>query len=454
METMINEIVEKFKKEIEEFFHQEAVEIDRAEAFFTPRVSQVVTDLLAAYYEKVDEALLADKAGRKVSGLVVQRRSDSRQILTRLGTVEYRRTYYKQAMGGYCYPVDALAGVEAYERVSGGVSLDLVETALAMSYAKSSQTVTGGKISRQTVMNKIRQSSVPASRTVERRKVPVLHVDADEDHVHLQTGQNTIVPLISIYEGIEKRGKRGSCKNVFQISEYGKKPDDLWEEVLNELERRYDLEDTKIYLHGDGAAWIRHGLDWLPNSVFVLDRYHKNKAVKQAVSGIERKYGCQYEALLRKALREGDRDLACSIQESLLLRWPEHAETIHKGTDYLLNHFDSIHTFETDPEAANGGATEPHISNILSARLSSRPMAWSRVTLEKFVPLLAARCCTSDVQPAQVSEQVKRVRQKVIGRRHPVKHSLGLPDPERAVSLPGLSGKVTPLFIALRHFNH
>ena len=289
METMINEIVEKFKMDIEEFFQRDAVSIDNAEAFLVPRVNQVVTGLLAAYYEKVDEELRADKVGRKASGLVVQRRNDTRQILTRFGTVEYQRTYYKQKPDTYCYPVDTLAGVDAYERVSGGVSLDLVESAIAMSYAKSSQVVTGGKVSRQTVMNKIRQSSVPASKETERRRVPVLHVDADEDHVHLQTGKNTIVPLISIYEGIEKNGKRGSCKNVFHISEYGKKPEDLWEEVLNELERLYDLEGTKIYLHGDGASWIRQGLDWLPNSVFVLDRYHKNKALKLAVSGIERK---------------------------------------------------------------------------------------------------------------------------------------------------------------------
>lgn len=454
METMINEIVEKFKMDIEEFFDRDIVEIDSAEEFFVPRVSQVVTSLLAAYYEKADEELRVDKGSRKVAGLVVQRRNDSRQILTRLGTVEYQRTYYKQKLGGYCYPVDALAGVDAYERVSGGVGLDLVETAVTMSYAKSSQTVTGGKISRQTVMNKIRQSSVPVSEAVEHRRVPVLHVDADEDHVHLQTGENTIVPLISIYEGVEKKGKRGSCINVFHISEYGKKTEDLWEEVLNELERRYDLEGTKIYLHGDGAPWIRQGLDWLPNSVFALDRYHKNKALKQAVSGIERKYGCQYEALLRKALHEGDRDFFCSVRESLLIRWPEHAETIRKSTDYLLNQFDGIHIFDTDSEVANGGATEPHISNVLSARLSSRPMAWSRATLEKFVPLLATRRCTLDVQPGQVSEQVERVRQKIVGRKHPVKHSLGLPDPDRAVRLPGESGKVTPLYIALRRFNH
>lgn len=442
----------KFKKEIEEFFEKDEVQIERAEEFFVPRVSQVVTEMLAAYYEKSDEALLSDKAGRKEAGLVVERRNASRQILTRMGMVEYRRTYYKQKSGGYCYPVDALAGVDAYERVSGGVSLDLIEASLTMSYAKSSQMVTGGKISRQTVLNKIRQSAVPVCETVERRRIPVLHVDADEDHVKLQNGKNTIVPLISIYEGIEKQGKRGTCKNVFHISEYGKKSDTLWEEVLNELERRYDLDGTRIYLHGDGGAWIQKGLDWLPNSVFVLDRFHKNKALKATFAGTERKVSCQYEALLRRALHEGDRDFFCSIRDSVLLRWPEHTETIMENTDYLLKHLDGIHIFATDPEAANGGTTEPHVSNVLSARLSSRPMAWSKATLKKFVPILAAGCCMLHVQLPQVSPSVKQVQQRIFGRRLPLKYSLGLPDPDRAVTLPGRSGKVTPLYNALRCF--
>ena len=51
--------------------------------------------------------------------------------------------------------------------------------------------------------------------------------------------------------------------------------------VLSELEKRYDLKETNIYLHGDGAGWIQTGLEWLPNSQHVLDKFHKNKALKK-----------------------------------------------------------------------------------------------------------------------------------------------------------------------------
>ncbi|MBQ6206458.1 MAG: UPF0236 family protein [Oscillospiraceae bacterium] len=63
------------------------------------------------------------------------------------------------------------------------------------------------------------------------------------------------------------------------------KTEDIWDEVLTELEKRYDLSQTVIYLHGDGANWIRSGLEYLPNAVFVLDPYHKTNISGKA-SGI------------------------------------------------------------------------------------------------------------------------------------------------------------------------
>ncbi len=111
---------------------------------------------------------------------------------------------------------------EYYQRVSNGVGLELVDAAREMSYAKASRVVTSGLVTKQTVMRKIREAA-PAAEAVVRRKVPVLHADADEDHVKLQTGDRRIVPLISAYEGIERNGKRGVCKNVFHCSEFGRK---------------------------------------------------------------------------------------------------------------------------------------------------------------------------------------------------------------------------------------
>lgn len=443
MKNIIAVEIEKLKSEIEKFFEEDEVGLDVAESYFTQRIGEAVRGLLTACYEKKDAELLADKAGRKAAGLVVERRGDTRQVVTQLGVVSYRRTYYACREGGYSYPIDKVVGLESYQRISSGVGSELVDAAREMSYARASNVVTGGLVTKQTVMRKIREAT-PGIVPVVRKKVSVLHVDADEDHVKLQTGASRIVPLISVYEGIERKGKRGVCKNVFHCSEFGKKTEDLWEEVLTEIERRYDLTNTKIYLHGDGAPWIKTGLEWLPNSVFVLDRYHINKALKSAVSGIERKSGCQYEYHMRQALNKGDKEYFCSVRDSLLAHWPERNKTIQEATNYLLDNFDAIHIYTNDPESRNGGATEPHVSHVLSSRLSSRPMGWSAKTLRSFVPILAAGQCSFPAATTEPktgkTEKTKHIPTKTLP------FTLGLPHPDMVASMPAKNGKVTQLY--------
>lgn len=448
---MINQTIEKLKNKLEKFFENEIVNIDHAEEHLGQEISAAVLELLSGYYEQVDRELLEDKAGRRVAGLCVERRNEKRRVLTQLGQLEYQRTYYRMKDGTYCHPVDELAGVVPNQKVSGGISLALVEASRTMSYAKSSKFVTGGQVSRQTVLHKIRKS-VPKHDVIEsKRMVPVLHIDADEDHVNLQNGKNGIVPLVSVYEGIERYGKRGMCKNIFHYSAFGQSTEEFWEHVLNQIEERYDLEHTKIYLHGDGAAWIKQGLEWLPNSTFVLDRYHKNKALKQLVSGIDRTSGSQYEYLARQALSTGNREQLHMVHNRLLERWPHREKSIEEAFGYLDSNFDAIAIFHSDPEAANGGATEPHVSHILSARLSSRPMGWSKKTLERFVPILAAGAAVASGAHALASYMINST-EKPCTKRKVVPFSLGLPHPDLAVRLPGQAGKVTPLFHALRPF--
>ena len=451
MERIINEVTEKLNREIKEFFTGKHADISTAESYFGRRIAETVLELLQAYYEKCDWELLKDKAGRRQAGLSVERHGDKREVLTQLGRLEYERTYYKKASGGYEYPVDHVAGVEDYERVSSSVGLSLVEASLEMSYGKASEYVTGKQVSRQTVMNKIRAAR-PCQEPVEYRAVRELHIDADEDHAHLQTGKSTIVPLISVYEGVEHQGKRGVCKNIFHISEYGKSPSVLWEEVSDELERRYDLSGARIYLHGDGAPWIKEGLDYLPNCEFVLDRYHKNKAIKQLLSGIDRLSGSQYEFHIRKALNEGDRDRLLSIRNTLLNRYPEREKTIRENADYLLSNFDAIFITKRDEASLNGGCTEPHVSHVLSARLSSRPMGWSKKTLRRLVPILAAGVATFEESKKESKHYPSTSAFLKTTQKSYLPNTVGLADPDTAVSFPARQNMVTPLFNALRPF--
>lgn len=59
----------------------------------------------------------------------------------------------KKASGGYEYLADTAVGINERDRISENMLCSLATGAKDMSYAKASRHITGGKISRQTVMN-------------------------------------------------------------------------------------------------------------------------------------------------------------------------------------------------------------------------------------------------------------------------------------------------------------
>lgn len=448
MLEIINEIIKKLNTEIKNFFLEDNVSVDNVEEYFEMRICDAVLKLTAAYYEQKDLECLNNKTQRKREGLVVERRNERRAILTKIGLLEYQRTYYQKTGTDnieYVYPVDKIAGIDSRQRLSNSICASLVEQSIKESYQKSSEHITNGRVSRQTVMNKIRSCSPVYEVPQTKKQVSVLHIDADEDHVSLQNGKKTIVPLISVYEGIEKVGNRGICKNIFHISKYDKKCDEIWEYALGKIEEIYDLTNTKIYLHGDGAAWIKEGLEWLPNSCYCLDKYHANKYYKKATTGMAGNDCVRYQKELKDAIKSGNKDEIIAVQGEMISNYPSNGKTIIEATNYLYDNFNGIEIYQNDIEALNGGATEPHISHILSSRLSSRPMGWSAKTLKKFVPILASRSFSF----AQHSHKYNRVVQdRTVGVKNFVKNSLGLPHPDITVGIAN-GGKVTPLSIAL-----
>ena len=398
--------------------------------------------MIGAYAECVDRSIVADKSARRKAGYRVERRGDERRVQTLVGEIAFERTYFKKAAGGYEYLTDTALNVDKRERVSEGLSLSLVKAAKDMSYNKASLHIAAGEISRQTVMGRVRRSRAPENLSKDRRRVPELHIDADEDHVTLRGGKKSEVPLISVYEGIERHGKRHLCKNVFHISEYGKKPDDFWEQTLTEIESRYDLTDTKIYLHGDGGAWIQKGLEWFPEAIFVLDKYHKNKAIKGMTAGLPQADRKLFDKEIREALAYKNIELFDQMTASLCDELPERDKKIIGNAEYLKKFISGISICVKDPQANNGGCTEPHVSHILSARLSSRPMAWSKQTLKRLAPVLAAGKVTFQEKRETPNLPKSLLNAATSARKAFRRGAAGLPAPAAIGKLP-LSGKVT-----------
>lgn len=102
-----------------------------------------------------------------------------------------------------------------------------------------------------------------------------LYIEADEDHVACQHGRSFEARLVYIHEGWKANGKRRELKQPLYQSSVDEDADTFWERVWEEADKQYNLEQVeKIYLMGDGAAWIRSAKDVFPQAEFILDRFH------------------------------------------------------------------------------------------------------------------------------------------------------------------------------------
>lgn len=215
----------------------------------------------------------------------IERRNDPKSVLTLFGMVNYKRTYYRhKGTGERVHLTDRLVGYGPHVRVDPLVKAQALEEAVELSYRKSGERV--GKGRREVVLSGEAVKKVVHSFAVEdaelpeppkeKRRVKVLYVEADEDHVAGQDKKSHLPRLIYIHEGKEKAGKnRYRLKRPYYLGGLYRDTDELWLKVLTYIEEQYDLSFIeRIYLCGDGDLWIKKGLKYLPKSVFVLDLFH------------------------------------------------------------------------------------------------------------------------------------------------------------------------------------
>jgi hypothetical protein len=451
--NIIQQICENYISEVLDFFDAGTIRtLDEMETELKEKTDSYLRNIMKIYLEGLDEAIAEDKTGRKKKGYVIEQKAVKREIYTQFGNLEFNRRYYNNKLNGtYSYLVDKVVGIESYDRVSGSVSAALVESASEVSYAKSSKYVCDGHITSQTVMNKIRRTKELKMEIPEKkRKVRYLNVEADEDHVSLQDGTDTIVPLISIYEGVEHIGKRGKCINIHHISSYGKSIDDMWQEAAEWVYSVYDVDEIeKIYLHGDGAFWIKAGLNYLPKAQFVLDRYHLNKALKEVSGGDELVCAKLRDAVMeadKKSLKELCRELRKNAESDKV------KEKVDKFRNYITTNWDGIVAYQD--EASRGSNTEGHVSHVLSSRLSSRPSGWSRKGLKAMAELRAYCCNGGHIETKHIkkTEASYKVTKKILDK---ASKSYRITSKEMIHNITVLNnGKVSQLSRALRGFRN
>ena len=334
----------------------------------------LVQDML----EVLDEAIRESKARRKEWH--IERRQDPKTLNTIFGEVSYQRTYYKHKINKcYSYLSDAQLGIQPHERMDSSLKARLVDHATSMSYQQAvDQVPQSGITSRMSVLNAIRDlGRIPnhAVPPIKRETPEILYIEADEDHVAMQDGPSAIAKIVYVHEGRERIGKeRYALKNTRYFTDETGENEELWLSVAHYLENTYDMAKVKkVYLSGDGAAWIRAGVEWIDKSVYVLDKFHLAKSVRTATAHL-----LYMAAPLWNYIHRGMKQ---DVQELLrLILQQTDSETkrqaVREARKYILNHWEAIQRQKS--EAYVGCSAEGHVSHVLSSRMSSRPMGWSR----------------------------------------------------------------------------
>ena len=374
----IQKIVENFIKEIV------AVDITEGLTDALSKANQLSGEFICRVMEhkltEIDQALLETPSLRK--GWVVEHRDVPRELLTEKGLMHFSRRYYRnQKTGERRYLVDELVGIEPHERVETGLAAKICEAAVDNSYQKSAKVCCDSQISRQTVMNKTRQVTRCVLDPVETRlDVPVIHIQADEDHVAMQDGRrDTIVKLVAIHEPACKIGKkRWRLPQRYLMTSYDEAVEDFWLRVADAIYERYgDRDDLQVYIHGDGASWIKTGLTWIKNSRFVLDKYHFMKYLNPVVGSNE-----DYRQYILDELDGGSRLKIDNLVEAIMASDLCSREAGEKFLSYMHGNWAGIQIWYDMNHHAGSSCAEGLVSHVLSSRLSSRPMGWRDEGLE------------------------------------------------------------------------
>lgn len=311
-------------------------------------------------------------------------RKASRTLQTKHGVLTYTRRYYRhRASGEHCHLIDHLVGLNPYERVDPALRVTLAKLGSEMSYRKSTSLACGGAVSHQTVMTAIRDLNIPQIPAAKYKEdVPVIHIQVDEDHISLQSRglkkkQRGIVKLAALHDPVQLKGKRRYIPAKYVMTDgEGEDNEAFWERVYEQVVAQYgDVGNRPVYIHGDGAPWIKKGEDIIPNSHYVLDRFHLEKALRRACP--KRKDPARWRRLHRLLDQSKVDQMAleiCAGATEKICSQETAMETIH----YLVNNWDGIEIANDPKHAAGGSCAEGLVGHILSARLSTHAMSWSR----------------------------------------------------------------------------
>lgn len=418
LETLVNGLLENE----ENFFRnpRELYALEKATKATTDAVAAMfISNVLSSMDEKIYNCSYRE-------GRYSVQRKDTRILVSSIGDLTFNCTYYKRLIGegGYVCLLEEMMGLGKHERFTEEAEVMLLTEALKTSYSEAARIIPSkSKITKTTVMNKVHQISeeIPYEAPKEKKDCTYLFIEADEDHISEQHGRwskkeeniGFISRLAYVYK--YKRDVPG-CKgrkelvNKFHFGGLYQGHNGIekfWDNVNDFISKTYEIDKIeKIFISGDGAPWIKSGADYVAKAVFCADKFHLMKYINAASGQMLDEKDIAKEELwhmLYKRSRKGFREYTDSM-----LKAANNSEPIEKLQTYVLNNWSAV-MLCLHSGIVDGCSAEGHVSHILSDRLSSRPMGWSKTGADRMSKL---RCYERNYGRDKIIDLVKYSREQ------------------------------------------
>lgn len=411
----LNEAEEKFFENPKDFYALETSVKSTTEAFAASYLGMVLSSINEQIY----------KDGWRKGKYNVQR-NDKRTIISSVGDVTFDSTYYQSCenKGEYHYLTEEILGITAHERFSEAAEVAMLTEALKTSYEEATKVIPSkSKITKTTVMNKVHgiAEEIPEEKPEKLKKVPYLFIEADEDHVAEQHGRwgnkkdniGLISKLAYVYEykqdSPDCKGRK-ELVNTFYfggVYEQGKGVRKFWNNVCEFINNNYDYESiNKIFIIGDGGAWIKSGVNHVPGAVFCADKFHLMKYINKAANQMLDEAEIAKAEIYRLLNKRSKSKLITYLDQMISVA--NNQEPVEALKTFIVGNWDAIMR-SLHNKIVCGCSAEGHVSHVLSDRLSSRPKGWSKTGADRMSKL---RCYERNHGREKIIDLVKYSRER------------------------------------------
>ncbi len=351
--------------------------------------------------ERIDSLL---HKHRPVNLVVVHKRSV--WYRTWLGPIRVTRRQYQAKDGKYQYLLDELMGMTKYQHTTFAVKEIACRLAAEMPFRRSAEVLnetTSINLSYRTIHRLVQHALSNSQdeadhdtawfeetgelKQSEGKYAKRLMIEADGVVLSLQreAARKAEVKLGIAYQGWEKVGKdRYSTVNKTVYADIVD-TDRFWSAMTSKLHRKYDLSRTQYVIGGDGAAWIKEGVDYFGGQ-YQLCRYHLNRALCHALGHDNPTLHSVQHQCSRNNLDAALKQL----QEAANVAQGAKAKDIKRVMKYISSNAHGLKDYREDMELPDKtlrrtGAIEGNIDKLIVRRMKNQGMSWSRQGIRRML---------------------------------------------------------------------